>query len=194
MSTAAEDEAELRLIDRSRAGDRAAFAELVALHQGRVRAYIGTYLKWSDVVDDVAQDVFLAAFRTLTAYDGTGPLGLWLLGIARHRVLRHLRRDVRTRRSFEEIFFRGRLGRVEADQDPRRLEEHDARMATLRRCLERLPPGSAEVVARHYFEGQSLAEIARASGKKESAVRMTLLRVRQALRQCLEQAPREGTA
>jgi RNA polymerase sigma-70 factor (ECF subfamily) len=192
MSAAAVDDAEPGLIERSKAGDRQAFAQIVAMHQGRVRAYIGTYLRQADVVDDIAQDVFLAGYRSLSAYDGQAPLALWLLGIARHRLLRHLRRDSRKRRSFEEILIRGLLARVEADQE--RLTEHERLVERLRHCLERLAPGSADVVARHYFQGQSLVDIARSSGKKESAVRMMLLRVRQALRECLEQRPREGTA
>src|SRR5687768_15639796 len=106
---------ELELVERSKAGDRQAFARLVAVHQGRVRAYIGRYLRWSDLVDDLAQDVFLAAYRSLPDYDSAAPLNLWLLGIARHRVLRHLRSDTRARRWFDELLFRGRLARIEAD-------------------------------------------------------------------------------
>src|SRR5262245_41329768 len=102
------DDGELGLIERSKAGDRQAFAQLVAMHQGRVRAYIGTYLRHTEVVDDIAQDVFLTGFRSLSAYDGQS-MALWLLGIARHRLLRHLRRDSRKRRSFDELLFRGLL-------------------------------------------------------------------------------------
>ncbi len=180
------------LISRSRAGDRQAFTQLVNEHQGRIRAYIGTYLQWSDLVDDVAQDVFLDAFRALASYDDVSPFRLWLMGIARHRVLRHLRSDGRKRRSFEDLLYRRRMVRVEADEAL--LAERERQMEQLRTCLERLPPGSAEVVSEHYFRGTSLVEIARATGKKESAVRMMLLRVRQALKECLERNTVEGTA
>ncbi len=187
-----DDDQEPHLITRSRGGDRQAFARLVTLHQGRVRAYIGCYLKWSDLVDDVAQEAFLAAFRSMGDYDGAAPFKLWLLGIARHRVLRHLRSDGRKRSFFEELLFEGRLERVAAEAE--RLTDRDRQVEQLRRCVERLPPGSAGVVRAHYVDGKSLAEIARDGGKKESAVRMMLMRVRQALRQCVEQRTAEGSA
>src|SRR6476646_8878213 len=86
---------EARLVERSRQGDAAAFTQLVAAHQGRVRAYIGGTVGRPEVVDDLAQEVFLGAFRSLDTYKGDAPLGVWLLGIARHKTLMHLRREVR---------------------------------------------------------------------------------------------------
>jgi RNA polymerase sigma-70 factor (ECF subfamily) len=84
---AADDEG--RLIDRSRQGDAAAFTQLVSAHQGRVRAYIGGTINRPEVVDDLAQEVFLSAFRSLETYKGEAPFGVWLLGIARHKTLMH---------------------------------------------------------------------------------------------------------
>jgi DNA-directed RNA polymerase specialized sigma24 family protein len=63
-------EEEARLIEKSRRGDAVAFAQLVALHQGRVRAYVGGAINRPDVVDDLAQEVFLSAFRSLPSYKG----------------------------------------------------------------------------------------------------------------------------
>src|SRR5216110_1197441 len=74
---AADDEG--RLIDRSRQGDAGAFTQLVSAHQGRVRAYIGGTINRPEVVDDLAQEVFLSAFRSLETYKGEAPFGVWLL-------------------------------------------------------------------------------------------------------------------
>jgi class 3 adenylate cyclase len=41
------------LVRRSADGDTEAFAQIVERHQGRVRAYIGSYLRWADVVNDL---------------------------------------------------------------------------------------------------------------------------------------------
>src|SRR5437870_11500530 len=84
-----------RLIASSRQGDAGAFTQLVSAHQGRVRAYVGGTINRPEVVDDLAQEVFLSAFSSLDSYKGEAPFGVWLLGIARHKTLMYLRQEVR---------------------------------------------------------------------------------------------------
>jgi RNA polymerase sigma-70 factor, ECF subfamily len=191
-------EDQLRLIERSRNGDAAAFSQLVALHQGRVRAYVGAYisgsLNRSDVVDDLAQEAFLAAFRSLDSYKGDAPFGVWLLGIARHKALMHLRGEVRRlqreSRSIEGVLAPFLVASLEGDEDqlPRREQE----IAALQLCLENLPPGSAALIADRYFRSRSIGDIAREIGKGEGAIRMSLLRLRQVLRTCVKNRLREA--
>jgi RNA polymerase sigma-70 factor (ECF subfamily) len=178
-----------RQIERSRQGDAAAFTQLVSAHQGRVRAYIGGSINRPEVVDDLAQEVFLGAFRSLDSYKGDAPFGVWLLGIARHKTLMHLRHEVRrlTRETRS-------LGLVLADLQAQALEademliaRREREIAALRSCLERLPRGGAELITDRYFRARSIAGMARESGKREGTVRMTLLRLRQLLRECVEQ-------
>jgi RNA polymerase sigma-70 factor, ECF subfamily len=189
-------EEELRLLERSRRGDAAAFSGLVALHQGRVRAYIAGAISRGDVVDDLAQEVFLGAFRKLDSYKGDAPLGVWLLGIARHKALMFLRGELRrlareSAGSVEAVLAPFRLGLVEAEAGE--LEQQAQQIAALQACLEGLPPASAGMIADRYFNARSIADIARELGKGEGAVRMTLLRLRQALRACVQaRLAREG--
>ncbi len=175
---------EASLIARSLAGDADAFGQLARLHQSRVRYYIGCYVRRPDVVDDLAQEVFLDAYRTLAGFRGASTFSNWLLGIARHRALRHLRADVRKSRRTDELLAAGRLADLEADDE--HLVERERAMAALERCLDHLPAESAEIVAEHYFRLRSLADIARTLRKGEGAVRMSLLRIRRALRTCME--------
>ena len=189
-------EEEARLIERSRAGDAVAFSQLVGWHQGRVRAYIGGSISRADVVDDLAQEVFLAAFRSLDSYKGDAPLGVWLLGIARHKTLMHvrgeMRRLIRETGSLEGVLAPFRISLLEHDEMdlPRREREINA----LERCLEGLPAGSAGLVTDRYWKARSIPDIARELGKREGAIRMTLFRLRQALRTCVEsRLSEEGT-
>ena len=180
---------EARLIEKSRQGDAASFAQLVSDHQGRVRAYIGGSIHRPDVVDDLAQEVFLSAFRSLDSYKGDAPFGVWLLGIARHKTLMYLRQEVRrlTREtgSVEAVLAPFRVRLVEADEMD--LARREREISVLQRCLESLPTGGAEMIADRYFRTRSISDIARDLGKREGAVRMTLLRLRHALRTCVEQ-------
>ena len=154
-STSSPAEEEARLIDRSRAGDATAFSQLVAWHQGRVRAYIGGSISRADVVDDLAQEVFLAAFRSLDSYKGDAPLGVWLLGIARHKTLMHvrgeMRRLMRETGSLESVLAPFRIGLLESEELdlPRRERE----ITALERCLQSLPAGQRRPGGGSLLEG-----------------------------------------
>lgn len=165
------------------------FAEILRNHQGRVRAYIRRYVLEADLADDLAQETFLAAYRSLPHRNPAAPIDLWLLSIARHRALKHLRDEAR-RRDREMRPLKAALAAWCADQmeseAPDR-DDHQRQVTALRQCLAGLPRHSAGLVSAYYFQRLTSAEIARKWGKKESAVRMTLLRLREALKQCVEQ-------
>ncbi|HVE39628.1 MAG TPA: sigma-70 family RNA polymerase sigma factor [Planctomycetota bacterium] len=173
--------------DVAAAGTSEDFCRILRLHQGRVRAYLRRYVLEADLADDLAQETFLVAYRSFPHRNPAAPLDLWLLGIARHRALTHLRDEAR-RRSHEARGLKAALAawcveRIGAETDP---AERDREVFALRQCLSQLPRHSAGLISAYYFERLTSAEIARKWGKKESAVRMTLLRLREALRHCVE--------
>ncbi len=184
---------EVALLEKAKAGDAQAFCDLVRLHQAKVRMYIAYHLHRSDMVDDLAQDVFLAAFRKIGEFQSDRTLKPWLIGIAQKRVVEFLRNDSRrqtgNKRSFDSMLHEWRAGIVEVEgQGDGREHEYGA----LTQCIQSLPPGSAEIVTQHYFEARPLVEIAAKLNKKESALRMALLRIRQALRDCLQRRMAEA--
>lgn len=175
------------LIRQARGGSQEAFTGLVWQHQGAVRAFLGRYTRQRDVVDDLAQEVFVVAYRGLGTFKGESSLRLWLLGIARNQWLVYLRGEQRRRRReatrFEAELARWQVGRFEAASP----SHADGELVALQECLERLPEQSERVVQEYYFRGRSAVSIAEELGRKPSAVRMTLLRVRESLRACIEQ-------
>lgn len=176
------------LVREARSGSQDAFCGLVRRYQGSVRGYLGRYVRRADIVDDLAQEVFFIAFRNLEAWRGEAPIGVWLLGIARNHALAHLRREARR--------VAGESDRVEsllavrraedAAADETKLETRERELEALSRCVGTLPGMSAAMLVHHYDQHLSAAEMARRLGRKESGVRMTLLRIRQALRKCVE--------
>ncbi len=67
--------------------DRKATAEWVNRFSGPLYAYVRRrLLPRTDLVDDVVQEVFAAAWQYLPGYRGKSPMGAWLMGIARHKV------------------------------------------------------------------------------------------------------------
>jgi RNA polymerase sigma-70 factor (ECF subfamily) len=92
MTAADDDAAERQWLARAGAGDRAAFAALVRLHQGRVRAQLRR-LTGGDVAlaDDLAQESFVQAWLHLNEFRGDARFATWLYRIAYRRFLMHLR-------------------------------------------------------------------------------------------------------
>ncbi|GEM_PF-5968553 len=72
-------------------GSTESFAELVRLHQAGVRVCIGRFLRGNELIDDWAQETLVAAFRGVSSFAHDAPFRLWLRGIARHKVLNHLK-------------------------------------------------------------------------------------------------------
>ena len=76
--------------------DRKATARFVADYTDCVYGYVRHRLApRADLVDDVVQDVFLAALGSLSTFLGNAPLRSWLLGIARHKVEAYYRQRLR---------------------------------------------------------------------------------------------------
>ena len=76
--------------------DRAAFGELVRRHQSSVRQFL-RYLTRGDVAtaDDLAQETFVHAYRSLARFRGDASFSTWLLGIGRNYWRNAQRRDLR---------------------------------------------------------------------------------------------------
>jgi RNA polymerase sigma-70 factor (ECF subfamily) len=177
-----------KLIDGAREGSADAFCELVRLYQARVRTYIGRFIRDPNIVDDLAQNTFLSGFRKLESYRGDASLATWLLAIARNEALMYLREE-RVRRDREGSTLSSTLvrwARERAAADESSGASHDSELAALEECLEGLHEHSARLVREFYFEGRTAREISEGSGKKEVSVWVTIMRIRRALRECIE--------
>ncbi|MEM9712706.1 MAG: sigma-70 family RNA polymerase sigma factor [Actinomycetota bacterium] len=82
---------------RARDGDTGALEELVRVSQRDVRA-VCTHLGDPDTVDDLVQDTYWRAFRSLGGFRNDGTARSWLLAIARHTCADATRRRIRHRR------------------------------------------------------------------------------------------------
>jgi RNA polymerase sigma-70 factor, ECF subfamily len=177
-------------IERAKAGDGAAFSQLVRMHQAVVRAYVSAHVRPVEAADDLAQEVFLRAFRRLEAFQlpESGSMRPWLLGIARNLLLEHLRApsrlEARRPADLEEVLDTRQL---EGGAGPQDAMEMERRIAALQGCVDKLAPAAFALVWRHYFERRTLASLAAEEKRQESALRMRLLRIREVLRACMEQ-------
>jgi RNA polymerase sigma-70 factor, ECF subfamily len=95
--------ATLRLVEAARAGDDAAFRELVEQHRRAIHVHCYRMLGSVHEAEDVAQETFFRAWRFLDAYAARASFSAWLYGIATHACLDELRRP-RPRRLPPDLF------------------------------------------------------------------------------------------
>lgn len=175
------------LVRRAKAGSREAFAELVRMHQRNVRVYLSRFVHAPDAIDDVAQEVFVTAYRSLAEHRDEAALLPWLLGIARHRALHFLRGEARRQRREGRGLAAALAGwrHERLEQDPPDQHAPETELRALRECLQELPRHGRRLVKDHYFKKQTAEAIAGRLGKKGNAVRMALLRIRSLLSECI---------
>jgi RNA polymerase sigma-70 factor (ECF subfamily) len=97
---------DLQLVRSAIAGDRRALAMIVDATQRHVWRYCA-YLGGRDEVDDLVQETYLRALRSLPRYEGRASLRTWMLSIAR-RVCADALRSTRRRRALESLATRER--------------------------------------------------------------------------------------
>lgn len=186
---------EAELLTAAQGGSTSAFTALVEAYQARVRGYLARWVRDSATVDDLAQEVFLAAFRNLARFDGAVPLGAWFAGIARNQALNHLRseqrRHARQGDALTATVQDWHLKELEADGE--RLATRLSEVEALRDCLQSLAEHQRTLVEEHYIAGRSCADIARDRAQEDGTVRMAMLRIRQTLRVCVERRLADGT-
>ncbi|HAN99644.1 MAG TPA: hypothetical protein DCQ98_20440 [Planctomycetaceae bacterium] len=179
------------LIRLALAGSRAAFEGLVRAHHGAVRWQLLRTLRDAAAADDLAQEVFLHAFRHLDRFRGDESIRPWLIGIARNKAKEFVRAEVR-RKGREQgplamLLARWRAERLEEGTDE--AEEYERNLARLRDCIGALAPRSRQVIEEHYFRSRTLESLGQTWGCTGGALRMLLLRIRKTLGECLQRGP-----
>jgi len=84
-------ETDVQLIHMIKAGDKSAFGKLYHLHQNRVRAIVGRYVKDRDETEDLMQVVFMKVFQSLRHFRGESAFTTYLTRIAINVGRSHLR-------------------------------------------------------------------------------------------------------
>jgi len=168
-------------------GHSADFEAVLRETQSVVRAYIAGMGVPLDSIDDLAQEVYLEFYKGHERRPADVEPIRWLKGIAKNLCLNYFRKSKRKAEQHLEAVA-VLLERVACPLD----DVGDAE--TLDRCLEKLPPRSRELIALRYEENMESAAIGRRLKLSPEAVRITLLRIRTVLRDCLgRRIAQEGT-
>jgi RNA polymerase sigma-70 factor (ECF subfamily) len=159
-AAAARAQAATVLVNRAKAGDRAAFEELVRRYRGRILA-LALHLSGNESeAEDITQEVFLKAYQKLDSFEGRSHFFTWVYRMAVNRAL-NAKRDKKRRR--EETLDDPRVARavrIDAGGDPVKAAELRATYVRLLQALDGLPPNMRTSVVLVVLQGLSHAEAA----------------------------------
>lgn len=137
-------------------------------------------------VDDVVQDVFMAAYRQRDAFEGRSSVKTWLYGITLNAVRMHRRREGRHQRRIDAMKSRGPMPVL------RDHAEHQAGLDLLDRLLQRLDRDQRDAFILVALEGISAAEVARSRGESANTIHSRLRLARKRLRRELRRLQATG--
>ena len=164
-------------------GDMDAYRKLVLHYGPSVRAYLSSRLNDYHFVEDISQDVFITAYNSLGKYKGQGKFSSWLLAIANHKVMDHLRKQYAKNKKHLHYQLDIERSLFQSNQFDSLSNE---RLNKLRSCLKKLPEASRTLITDRYINRESVISIAERLASTENAISSKLFRVRKNLKQCIE--------
>lgn len=164
---------------------------IVDEHQAAIRAFVVSRINDPFEAYDIAQEVFLVAFRKLGKIDADRPIGPWLKGIAAHEIRNHLRK----RKAIPAGCSGAITALLDAEIDTAAPEWKEGPVFdALEQCLAKLGEDARDLIRLRYEEGMDIVEIQSSLGGKHSTITMKLHRLREQLRDCIEGNMRKEAA
>lgn len=166
-----------RDLEAARQGDLDAMERLVKRYYKRVRAVLAfSGLRGAEDIEDGLQETFIRAFENLASMKGPR-FRSWLYGIARNVALETLRE--------KRLPAAGEM--VESIAEPVDVgSTPEEWLNALEHCQEKLPEDAKALLEKIYGAGMKLHEAAEFIGKSVGAVKVSVFRLRETLRRCIE--------
>ncbi len=173
------------LITQSLAGNQAAYADLMKRHQRFVFTLALRFAKGREDAEEIAQDCFVKAYRSLANFNGESKFSTWLYSIVYTTAMTFLRKKRVDTSSIDDentyIQLENQSGGMDAN-----IAEQKSRSFYLNQAIEQLLPDDAMIITLFYKGEQSLDEIGQAMGMETNTVKVKLFRARQRLKEKLE--------
>ncbi len=172
------------LIKRFIDGDESVFAELVKRHKDKVRNIIYLTLTNSDLVDDIAQEVFITVYKNLKNFRFESQFTTWIYRITINKCKDHLRK-----KNIRKIF----LPIKDDDEEPvfETINEDSDIKQIVRNAIAALPDKLRIPIVLKDLEGFSYQEIAESMDCEIGTVKSRIFRGREALKKMLQPLEKE---
>ena len=165
------------LVVRSQIGERDALRQLIDCWHPRLSRYVGGMLSNTANVEDVVQEIWISAFRSLPALREPSKFAPWIYTIARRSIMDRLRAGYRSVESVDEEFDDGATDDLITGLEDRML---------IGSALADLAPIDREVAWLVLVEDRPLAEVATITGVPVGTVKSRMYRARRQLKSSLE--------
>ncbi|CAN5167364.1 sigma-70 family RNA polymerase sigma factor [soil metagenome] len=196
-----EDAGDARLVERLRAGDEAAFAELVRTYHSSLLRVARLFVPTAAVAEDVGQETWLGVVKGIDRFEGRSSLKTWIFRILTNTAKTRGQREARSlpfssledaEGTFEPAVQSGRFTAVGHWADPPRAWPEDRLLAredldVIEAAIESLPSAQRTVISLRDVEGWGAEEVRNALDLSETNQRVLLHRARAKVRRALEQ-------
>ncbi|WP_259066083.1 RNA polymerase sigma factor [Mucilaginibacter sp. X4EP1] len=176
---------DIALIEQTLAGNQQAYADLVKRHQRFVFTLAMRFVKTREDAEEVAQDSFIKAYRSLSAFQGNSKFSTWLYSIVYTTAMTFLRKRRLDTDSIDDEETYIQIESKASGYDVNNVE-NKSRSYYLNQAIEQLLPDDAAIITMFYQGEQSLEEIGKALGMEANTVKVKLFRARQRLKEKLE--------
>jgi RNA polymerase sigma-70 factor (ECF subfamily) len=182
-------DADAPLIERVKAGDVKAFEMLVVKYQRRIERLIGRMVRDTDLVQDIAQETFIRAYRAIPQFRGESAFYTWLYRIAVNaakKALVEMKRDPivteSARASRDDDDETSRVENELSDgETPEALLASKEIAATVNASIDALSEDLRQAITLREIEGLSYEEIAEVMNCPIGTVRSRIFRAREAI-------------
>lgn len=183
------DDSDAMLVERAVAGDQGAYALLVIKYQRRIQRLIGRMVRDVDLVEDIAQETFIRAYRALHQFRGDAQFYTWLYRIAVNtakKFLMELKRDPTVSESAFKLDVDGdetyyAKSEPISDETPESVLAAKEIAVAVNAALAALPKDLEQALTLREIEGLSYEEIAEMMNCPIGTVRSRIFRAREAI-------------
>lgn len=174
--------ADTELIQLVLAGNQAVYAQLVERYRNFVFTLVLRYVKSREDAEEVAQDVFVKAYRSLADFKGASKFSTWLYTVTTTTCLSFLRKKKIEVQSLDSDSVLAAADNIDGGLSANQIEQK-SKLRMVNEAIRLLSPDDAQVLTLFYKGEQSLEEIAKITAKEPNAVKVQLHRARTRLKE-----------
>src|SRR3569832_1878504 len=164
---------DIELIEQTEAGDQAAYADLVKRHQRFVFTLAMRFCKCREDAEEVSQDCFIKAYRSLSSFQGQAKFSTWLYSIVYTTAMTFLRKKRVDTDSIDDENMYIQLEDQSSGLN-NNMAEKKSRSYYLYHAIGQLLPDDAAIISQFYMGEQSLEEIGLTLGLEANTVKVRL--------------------
>ncbi|MFC1897722.1 sigma-70 family RNA polymerase sigma factor [Chloroflexota bacterium] len=170
------------LVRRAQHRDQEAFTQLYEEHFDKIYRYVTLKIGNATEAEDMTQQVFLNALQSISSFKWKGiPFSAWLFRIAHNQIVDYFRSKKRATVPLDES-----LVKSDSNSDPQSIIEQKLDMEQILTATHRLTEAQREVISLRFTGELSIAQVAKAMGKSQGAVKAlqhsAIVALRKALR------------